>query len=116
MAITWENKGSYQDLSRLADDSMWPSSQAAGNMTSSSREAMTAPGSSPVDPVPDRNQQGDPTIRLGAEMPTGTSGKPQASGQVSAARAPRRAGWGAVTVPQVVRSKPVNVPTAEVKP
>lgn len=115
MAIAWENKGSYQDMSDLASDSIWPSSQAAGNMTSSSRQAMTAPGSAPVDPVPDRNRQGDPSIPLGSEMATGTSGKPQASGQASAAPANRRVRWGSTTVPKVVRGKPVNVPSAEVK-
>lgn len=115
MAFTWENKGSYQDMSGLAADSIWPSSQAAGNMTSSSRQAMTAPGSAPVDPVPDRNEQGDPTIRLGAEMPVATSGKPQASRQAGAAPS-GKARWGKTTAPKVVRSKPVNTPSAEVKP
>lgn len=111
----WVNKGSYTDLSGMAKDSIWPSSQAAGNMTSSSREAMAAPGSAPVDPVPDRNKQGDPTIALGPLMATGTSGKPQASGQASTTQTTRRARWGATTVPKVVRGKPVNVPSAEVK-
>jgi hypothetical protein len=39
-----------------------PTSQAAGNMTSSNRDAMTAPGGRPVDPLPDRSEQGDPEI------------------------------------------------------
>ena len=110
MAYTWENKGSYQDLSSLAKDSIWPSSQAAGNMTSSSREAMTAPGSSPVDPIPDRNKQGDPSILLGPQMPVSDDGKPQPD--VSYTPNPVR--WGKTTVPRIVRSKPVNGPTAEV--
>jgi hypothetical protein len=101
-----------QDLSKLAKDSPWSSSQAAGNMTSSNREAMTAPGSPPVDPVQPASDQGDPTVKLGAQMPVGTSGKPQASGQTSFTPTPVR--WGPVTTPDVVRSGPVNVPGAEV--
>jgi len=73
---------------------------------------MTAPGSPPVDPVPDRESQGDPTVKLGDPMPTGTSGKPQASGQ--AHYTPTAAQWVPTTIPQVIRGKPVNVPGAEV--
>jgi hypothetical protein len=91
---------------------MWSSSQAAGNTTSSSREAMTAPGSPPVDPMPGQAEQSDPTVKLGAQMPVATSGKPQASRQSSYTPGPVE--WGPVTVPQVVRGKPVNVPGAEV--
>lgn len=43
---------------------MWVTSQAGGNMTSSTEKAMTAPGSVPVDPLPDRAKQGDPTVTL----------------------------------------------------
>jgi hypothetical protein len=102
-----------QDLSDLAKDSIWSSSMAAGNMTSSNELAMTAPGSDPVDPVEPAADQGDPTIPLGAPMKTGTSGKPQASRQASYTPSPAR--WGPVTVPEVIRSKPVNGPSAEVK-
>lgn len=109
----WVNKGSYADLSSLAENSAWPTSQAAGNMTSSARNAMTAPGSPPVDPVPDRTEQSDPSVALGTPMPTGTSGKPQARGQSSYTPGP--VAWKATTVPQVIRSEPVNVPGAEVK-
>lgn len=108
----WVNKGSYADLSQLAENSIWPTSQAGGNMQSSGRQAMTAPGSPPVDPVPDRTEQGDPGISLGAEMPTGTDGKPQASGQASYTPAPVK--WMPTTVPRVIRGKPVNVPGAQV--
>lgn len=101
-----------QDLSDLAKDSMWPSSMAGGNMTSSNTLAMTAPGSPPVDPLTDRGDQGDPTVRLGSQMKTGTSGKPQASGQAPYTPAPAR--WGKTTTPKVIRSKPVNAPGAEV--
>jgi hypothetical protein len=101
-----------QDLSPLAKDSMWASSQAGGNMTSTNRQAMTAPGSPPVDPLIDRASQGDPTVQLGEQMKTGTSGKPQASGQASFTPTPVR--WGPTTVPKVVRGKTVNAPGAEV--
>lgn len=65
-----------QDLSALAKDSMWVTSEAAGNMTSSNEKAMTAPGSRPVDPLPDRDDQGDPTVDLGSPKPptVGTTG------------------------------------------
>ena len=102
-----------RDLSNLAEDSMWSSSQAAGNMSSSNRLAQTAPGSPPVDPVQPAAKQGDPTVKLGTPMKTGTSGKPQASGQASYTPNPVR--WGPVTKPDVVRAKPANVPGAEVK-
>lgn len=102
MAITWENNGSYQDLSSLALNSLWPTSQAAGNMTSDAKEAMTAPGSEPVDPLPDRDHQGDPTVKLGAKTPPGTDGKPQASGQSGGPSYPEPS-WKPTTKPQVVR-------------
>lgn len=51
-----------QDLSHLAAASLAVTSQAAGNMMSSNEQAMTAPGSEPVDPLPDRSKQGDPTL------------------------------------------------------
>lgn len=103
-----------QDLSQLAENSMWATSQAGGNMQSSSRQAMTAPGAPPVDPVPDRSEQGDPVIELGTPMKTGTSGKPPASGLTSYTPGPAK--WSPTTVPQVVRSKPPVVPGAEVRP
>ncbi len=103
-----------QDLSSLAKDSLTTSSQAGGNMTSSNGIAQTAPGSPPVDPLIDRQSQGDPTIRLGEKMAVGTSGKPQASEQPAYTPSPVR--WGPTTTPRVVRGKTVNVPGAEVKP
>jgi hypothetical protein len=101
-----------EDLSKLAKDSITVSSMAGGNMSSSNRLAMTAPGSPPVDPLIDRAKQGNPTVKLGAQMKTGTSGKPQASGQTSYTPSPAR--WGPTTVPQVIRAEPVNAPGAEV--
>lgn len=58
-----------QDLSSLATDSMWVTSQAGGNMTSSNEKAMTGPGSEPVDPLPDRDRQGDPALDIGTSKP-----------------------------------------------
>jgi hypothetical protein len=88
-----------RDLSALAKDTMWLTSQAGGNMQSSNRLAMTAPGSQPVDPVPDRTQQGDPHVELGPARPPGQDGKPQPASSYT----PNPARWGPVTVPDVVR-------------
>ena len=62
-----------QDLSHLAANSIVPTSQAGGNMMSSNDLAMTAPGSRPVDPLPDRDKQGDPHLDVPAATPVGTS-------------------------------------------
>ena len=51
-----------EDLSHLATKSLAVTSQAGGNMMSSNELAQTAPGSQPVDPLPDRAKQGDPTL------------------------------------------------------
>lgn len=51
-----------QDLSHMAANGPWATSQAGGNMMSSNEQAMTAPGSPPADPLPDREHQGDPTV------------------------------------------------------
>jgi hypothetical protein len=61
-----------QDLSEMARNGPWVTSQAAGNMTSSNDEAMTAPGSQPVDPLPDRADQGDPKVTSSDDVPVGT--------------------------------------------
>lgn len=91
-----------QDLSPLARESIWVTSQAGGNRQSSNELAQTAPGSSPVDPeVPSRSQS-DPHVDIGAMLPVGTDGKPQASGQSGAWR-PGAPAWGPVTQPDVLR-------------
>jgi hypothetical protein len=55
-----------EDLSHLLPGSpvtaLTPTSQAGGNMMSSNDLAMTAPGGRPVDPLPDRDAQGDPAV------------------------------------------------------
>ena len=62
-----------QDLSHLAANSVTATSQAAGNMVSSNDQAMTAPGSRPVDPLPDRTKQGEPDLDIGPAQPVGTA-------------------------------------------
>lgn len=54
-----------QDLSNLFSDplsALVVTSQAGGNMQSSNNDAMTAPGSKPTDPLPDRSEQGQPKV------------------------------------------------------
>lgn len=98
----WVNNGSIKDVSGLAAKSLAVTSQAGGNMMSSNHLAMTAPGSEPVDPLPDRREQGDPEITMsGPEIPVGTSGKPQARG--SGSQVPAAPAWKKTTVPDVVR-------------
>ncbi len=46
----------------MAKNGPWVTSQAGGNMSSSNEQAMTAPGTPPVDPLQDREHQGDPTV------------------------------------------------------
>lgn len=60
------------DLSHLALDGPWVTSQAAGNMASGNEQAQTAPGSVPVDPMPDRDHQGDPVVGTSGRRPVGT--------------------------------------------
>lgn len=94
------------DLSKLAIDSMWPTSQAGGNMLAGNEKAMTAPGSAPVDNIQDHLTQTheDPTVEdsNAVRIPAGTSGKPQASGQQGRNSQPRPA-WGATVADDVVR-------------
>ena len=56
-----------QDLSSMAKNGPWITSQAGGNMMSSNEQAMTAPGSLPADPLPDRSEQGDPKVTATAK-------------------------------------------------
>lgn len=92
-----------EDLSSLAKDSMWATSQAGGNMMSDPATAMTAPGSDPVDPLPPAKDQGHPHVTFSSpEIKPGTDGKPQASGQAGPYK-PSPPKWGPVTVPQVIR-------------
>lgn len=71
-----------QDLSGMAANGPWVTSQAGGNMMSSTEQAMTGPGSPPADPLPDREHQGDPKVTLAAKpravLEHGTSYSPSA--------------------------------------
>lgn len=92
-----------QDLSHLAENSITATSQAAGNMLSSNAQAMTAPGSEPVDPLPDRARQDDPNLtQSGPDLPVGYSGKPQASEQAGTPSQPRPQ-WAPAATPGVTR-------------
>ena len=51
-----------KDLSELAADSMWISSQEAGNQQADNSGAMTAPGSEPVDVLVNRDVHNDPHV------------------------------------------------------
>lgn len=114
MAIEWTSHSSCKDLS----DSVFPvdpitalapTSQAGGNMLAQegNDNAMTAPGSEPVDNLDDHLSQvhEDPTITPSnkSEIEAGTSGKPNARTDSVPAAKPA---WVQTTVPDVVR-KPV---------
>jgi hypothetical protein len=51
-----------QNLSGLAVNSMWVTSQEGGNLVHDNSGAMTAPGSRPVTPMPPVADQPDPTV------------------------------------------------------
>lgn len=53
-----------QDLSSLAADSMWPTSQSAGNRSARPDAAMTAPGSAPVDRELAEQLRADPAVEM----------------------------------------------------
>lgn len=91
-----------QDLSSLARDSMWPTSQAAGNRQSTPGNAMTAPGSSPVDRELPPDQMADPEVEVGPLRPVGGDGKPKARITAGPPGLPSPA-WKPVSSPDVVR-------------
>jgi hypothetical protein len=66
-----------QDLSSLAADSMWVTSQDGGNMTSDRPAAMSAPGTDPVVALSQRNQ-GAPHVGVSntTQIEPGDNGKP----------------------------------------
>lgn len=103
----WANKGSYVNLSGLLPGdpitALVPTSQAGGNMMSSNKLAMTAPGGEPTDPLPDRSKQGDVKVDAQKKLSPGEDGKPQARGQDWSP--PGAPSWKPTTVPDVVRAK-----------
>jgi hypothetical protein len=62
-----------QDLSGLplAKTALWVSSMSGGNTTSSNANAMSAPGSVPVDPMPNAKDAADPTVGPMQDVPVG---------------------------------------------
>lgn len=92
-----------QDLSSLAVDSLWVTSQEAGNMMSGRPRAMSAPGSPPVTPLPPAKDQGVPQVTdSGPEIPPGSDGKPKARTTAGKPALPEPA-WKPTTTPAVVR-------------
>lgn len=62
-----------RDLSSLAEDSMWVTSQEGGNMIHDNTGAFSAPGTEPVTPMPDVQHMPDPHVTpAGERLPTGT--------------------------------------------
>lgn len=105
---SWVNKGSYQDISHfLPGDpvaALVPTSQEGGNQQASNEQAMTAPGSQPVNILLDRDVQVDPTMHAtnSGDIPPGTDGKPQARGEDWSP--PGRPAWGYTIVDDVTRN------------
>lgn len=79
-----------RDLSDLAKDSMWITSQEGGNMVHDNTGAWSAPGSEPVTPMPPAERQPDPAVTFsGDELPVGT---PPRRGEQSYTPSPVK--WG----------------------
>jgi hypothetical protein len=99
-----------QDLSNLLPgdpiSALVPTSQEGGNMRATNEQAMTAPGSPPVDVMQPAGEyfHNDPTVsQSNADVITPASdGKPQASGQASG-YSPAPPAWKATSTPGVVR-------------
>jgi hypothetical protein len=109
MAIDWDNKGSCKDLSNLLPgdpiSALAPTSQEGGNQQSSSADAMTAPGSPPVDNLRDDQNlvDVDPKVSPSNKVVIEPSddGKPPATEMVG--YSPSRPAWAPTTTPHVVR-------------
>lgn len=72
--------GIYEQFGSDRITALAPTSQAGGNMMSSNRLAMTAPGSPPVDPLPPAKDQGDPKITASGSTDPGTPAERRPSG------------------------------------
>lgn len=79
-----------RDLSALAADSMWVTSQEGGNLVHDNSGAMTAPGSRPVTPLPPVEDQPDPAVALGTALKVGA---PARHPQPSASFTPAAVTW-----------------------
>jgi len=99
-----------KDLSSLLPgdpiSALVPTSQEGGNMRASNEQAMTAPGSQPVDIMQPAGTYflNDPTVTPSnsSAIEPGTDGKPQASGQ-SRGYAPGAPAWTGTSSPDTVR-------------
>lgn len=97
MAIEWDNKGSVKDLSNLLPQdpisALSPTSQEGGNQQSSNADAMTAPGSQPVDILKDRDVQVDPKVEVSnkTKIEPSDDGKPQSTDMIG--YQPSRPAW-----------------------
>lgn len=90
-----------EDLSPLAEGSMWPTSQAGGNMMSGRARAMSAPGSMPTDPLPEEKDQGEPAVTPSDTLTHTSSGKPDAR-TVDGNWRPGAPSWGPASRPGIV--------------
>lgn len=107
----WVSKGSYRDLSSVLPgdpiSALVPTSQEGGNMRASNEQAMTAPGSVPVDVMEPAGEyfHNDPTMEASNKSPIepADDGKPQASGTATSMAGVPQPRWAAITVPDVKR-------------
>lgn len=100
----WVNNGSYRDISDLAEGSIIPTSQQAGNQVWKNT-AMTAPGGASGDLGSDVGSPvvvDAPVLDMQPEIAPGTDGKPKARGQYEPKPVDT---WAKTTVPDVVREK-----------
>jgi hypothetical protein len=73
-----------RDLSALAADSMWITSQEGGNMIHDNTGAWSAPGTEPVTPMPDADHQPDPHVAMIPKpLSVGTTGQGYAPAPVA---------------------------------
>lgn len=62
-----------RDLSDLAKDAMWVTSQEGGGLVHDNTPAFSAPGTEPATPMPDKAEMANPTVTpAGERLPTGT--------------------------------------------
>lgn len=114
--MDWVNKGSYQDISSVLPgdpmSALVPTSQEGGNMRASNEQAMTAPGSVPVDVIQPAGEyfHNDPTLTASnaTAIQPADDGKPQARTDSVPAPSPR---WAMTTRPDVKR-KPMTTANA----
>lgn len=82
-----------RDLSALARDAAWVTSQEGGNMVHDNSPAMTAPGTAPATPVPRSEVQVDSTVGTSGDVPVGTPADRHVKGTFS----PTPATWKVIS-------------------